>query len=218
MSKTYTQTKTHALLLANDTTFSSTDADALLDEIYQRYWYGFLKDRIKLVTGFLTYADTQFVVTNASAAREIINLEANAGTATTAAPVLPLQRDDFHAVCADAANAVKSATTQRWGAEKVQGSSFFRVAIFPPASGALTFDAEVFPEYTTPSGATALEGDDVDAFNVARLAACEIMVRNGEDAEDIAKVFSLLDEAIKQKFVYITRRGRPNERATKEQA
>lgn len=219
MSKTYTQTRTHALFLANDTTFSTSDADLVMDEMYQRYWNQFLKDRVKTVTAFVTYADGDYAKVSAAGGRQILSLNTNATTTAsiTGSPRIAMERDDYDAVCDDSEHTTKAAITQRWAAYKNQGDAFWHVAIFPPASGALTFEAEVLPEYTTPSGATALEGDDVDAFNVARLVAVEIMVRNGDDPADIQAVWAPLDQAVKDKFQYVIERATPLERAGKEQ-
>lgn len=218
MSKTYTQTKAHALLLANDATFSSADADALLDEMYQRYWNTFLKDRVKFVDAFVSFSQNDYIKTNAVAAREILNLVEDAtGTIALGGLRGGITRDEFEAVCSDSEALNAASTPQRWGAVKNQGDAFWRIAIFPATDGVITYGAEILPEYTTPSGGTALEGDDVDAFNVARLTAIEIMIRNGDDAADIQAVWAPLDQAVKDKFAYLMERSRPNEHAAKEQ-
>jgi len=220
MSKTATQAIAHALLLANDTTFSATDAAALLDELYQRYWSTFLKDRVKTVASFVSFSSGEYVKTNAVAAREILSLgtDMTGGLTLGATNRAALTRDEFEAVCSDCeqTNAL-SDIPLRWGAYKNQGDSFWRIAIFPGAEGALIFEAEILPEYVTPTGSASLEGDDVDAFNVARLTAIEIMVRNGDDASDIQAVWAPLDQAVKDKFQYVLERSRPNEHPQKEQ-
>lgn len=219
MSKTATQVTAHALLLANDTTFAAADVAALQDEIYQRYWNTFLKDRVAQTATFVSFADGEYCKTNTVAAREILNLMLVATGATgLSSPRVGMRRDDFEAVCADSEHLnTKNAGPVRWGAYKNKGDSFWRIAIFPAADGSIALGAEYLPEYTTPSGATALEGDDVDAFNVARLTAVEVMVRNGDDAEDIQKVWAPLDQAVKDKFQYVLERARPNEHPQKEQ-
>ena len=220
MSKTYTQTKAHALLLANDANFDSTQADSILDEMYQRYWKTFLKDRVKVIGNFVTFAENDYLKANTVAAREILALTVNStSTATGSAPRGAISRDEYDAVCADSEAAAVAGVTgdaARWAAYKNQGDDYWHIAIFPPSVGA-TFQAEILPAYTTPSAGTALEGDDVDAFNVARLAAIEIMVRNGDDPADIQQVWAPLEQAIKDKFQYILERGRPNEHPQKEQ-
>lgn len=221
MSKTATQTITHAMLLANDASFNLEDATALFDEIYQRYWFEFLKDRIKIITDFVSFAEGEYVTTSTTAVRAILNLMLDA-TPNSDSAALALWRDDFHAVMLDAAYSSPTGNpTTRWGAQKLEGGGTFRVAIYPQhnvvAPSTLTFDAEVLPEYTTPTTTTALDGDDVDAFNVARLTAVEIMIRNGEDPEDVKLVFGALERSVQTKFQYILERGEPNEHPQKEQ-
>lgn len=212
--------RTHALLLANDSTFDSTQANSLIEEIHQRYWKEFLKERVKVVAAFVKILDGGYIATTESDARDILNLMHDATpNVDSQAPVL--RRDDFHAVVEDSEQVVVGQTELlRWGAQRIQGSSRFRVAVFPPASAATTLDldAEILPEYAAlAADGTALEGDDVDGYNVARLVACEVMVRNGDDPNDIAAVFAPLESVVREKFAYIMELARPNERTGKEQ-
>lgn len=218
MSKTYTETVAHALILANDPNFDTTQLAALFDEMYQRYWKMFLKDRVKFLASFITFSQDNYVKATTVAAREILNLtSATTATGTLGEPRLGMTRDEFEAVCSDAEALAESGTPIRWGAIKNQGDDYWRIAIFPATEAVVSFSADILPAYTTPSGSTALEGDDVDAFNVARLTAVEVMIRNGDDSNDIQAVWAPLDDAIKEKFAYMMERARPNERPQKEQ-
>lgn len=223
----YTTMRTHARLLANDPNGVVNDADvlALSQDVYGTYWESFLRDRLTLSSSFVVFAANEYIAQAATAVRDVQSLVRKVSIPQTydGDPVLPVERDEFEAVVADTENNAADngivTLPRRWGMRMKNDNSKPLIAIYPATTG-VTLDAYIYPLPNTLSTSSPdgdLQGDDSDGYSVARLTACEIMLRNGEDPEDIRGVFNLLDQRIQDKFQGIVARTQPRPSAVKEQ-
>lgn len=220
----YTVARTHAKLLANDPNYNDTDILALFNEVYGAYWESFLKDRVTLVTSFVTFGANQFAAEASTAVREVLDLARSVALplATTTVGNI-IERDEFDAVVADSTvnpDAIPASVYPiRWGSRMKADNSKPIIAVFPPSLGT-SFGAYVYPlpnTVSTSSPAGDLQGTDDDGYAVARLVALEVMARNGEDPADIERVFSLFDQKSQSKMQTIRERVKPRPAEGKDQ-
>lgn len=213
--KTRIDVENLAYTLANDPSHAldTTTCHTLLNEIYLRYAHTILAERSKSLGGVATFASGDYVINSTvTGIIELQSLEAAApgtgGEHSSSNRLKPIEKDDFYAVIADAENfaGTNSTVPLRWGAVKLQDSLHWRVAIFPPASGSVVVygwgRAEVTP--------LAADGDpvdmnDIDAMNLTRLLAAQIMDINGDSPDDIQGVIAPVSQTIREKMGFIQR-------------
>jgi hypothetical protein len=222
----YTTARTNARMLASDPNGDVPDADvlALFQETYETYWESYLRDRLALQSGFVTFAANGYVAEASVEVRDVQSLVPSVGlpVSTTGAHTKPIERDDYESVVQDTEmNPTHSplAVPLRWGIRTKNDNSKPVVAIYPASSGA-TFAAWVYPLLNTLSttpGTGDLQGTTKDGYSVARLVACQIMGLNGEDPADIEGVFKLLDQQVQDKFKGMRWRTQPRDAEDKEQ-
>lgn len=222
MSWNRSQVRAQARVFAKDnsavTTYGTDDTtvNALFTDVYARYDHAILRERVKLLSAsFLTLSAGSYIGTSSVAALDLTNLENGAedGSNNTAAP---LERDDYYAVVADTESAsnynVPEGLPVRWGALKLQGSTpgYWRIAVYPTApSGSPSVFAGWGHASVTPitDDSTNLDCEDIDALNISRLLAAEIMLNNGDDPAAIQGVLGPLDKTVQAKFAYLMQRS-----------
>lgn len=222
----YTDARTQARRLASDPNGDVSDADvlALFQEVYETYWESYLRDRLALQSGFVTFATNGYVAEATVAVRDVQSLVPSVGLpiSTTGSRTKPIERDDYEAVVQDTEmNPTHSnlATPLRWGIRTKNDNSKPVVAVYPASTGS-TFAAWVYPLLNTLSatpGTGDLQGTTKDGYSVSRLVACEIMNLNGEDPGDIEATFKLLDQQVQDKFRGMRWRTQPRDAEDKEQ-
>lgn len=222
----YTEARTHARVLASDPNGDVPDDQvlALFQETYETYWESFLKDRLSLQSGFVTFAANEYMAEATVAVRDVQSLVPSVALpiSTTGAKARAIERDDFDAVVVDAEEYSSHgpiATPLRFAVRAKADNQKPVVAIYPPSSGS-TFAAWTYPLLNTLSTTPTtgdLQGSVKDGYSVARLVACQIMGLNGEDQADIDAVFKLLDQQIQDKYKSVIMRTQPRESEGKEQ-
>jgi len=188
---------------------SSTEANAILDGLYATYVRQLLRDRLRQIgTGaFVTFAANEYVANSVdSNCVEVVSLEYDADP-EYGAGISPLEQDDFNAVVADSEHSLPSDSQRRYGVVRLQNAKSWRVAVFPPANGPISFIGYGHCEAVKPAGdATELDLEDADAENLSRLLAFEIMSLNGEDDSARGAVISGVAEDVRMKMGYTAER------------